>query len=61
MSELNELGKEVQKLAQEKENTESELKRKEHDIQLLSEMRKDLHNVEICQLYCKRNANCSKR
>ena len=49
-TELTKLGKEVQKLDQEKGNTESELKRKQHDIQLLSEMRKDLHNVEICQL-----------
>ena len=50
VSELNELGKEVRKLMQEKENTESELKHKQHDIQLLSEMRKDLHSVEMCQL-----------
>ena len=50
VSELTKLGKEVWKLAQERDRTESELKRKEHDVQLLSEMRKDLHSVEICQL-----------
>ena len=51
VSELNKLGKEMQKLAQEKENTESELKRKQHDIQLFREIQKDLVNsVEKCQL-----------
>ena len=52
VSELNKLGKEVLKLAQDRENTMSELKRKQHDFQLLSEMKsKDVaHNVEKCQL-----------
>ena len=52
MSELTKLGKEVLKLAQEKENTKSELKCKQHDIQLLSEMKsKDVaHSIEKCQL-----------
>ena len=52
VSELTKLGKEVWKLAQERENTMSELKRKQHDFQLLSEMKsKDAaHSVEKCQL-----------
>ena len=52
VSELTKLGKEVQKLAQERENTMSELKHKQHDFQLLSEMKsKDVaHSVEKCQL-----------
>ena len=52
MSELNKLGKEVLKLAQDRENTMLELQRKQHDFQLLSEMKsKDVaHSVEKCQL-----------
>ena len=52
MSELTKLGKEVQKLAQDRENTMSELQHKQHDFQLLSEMKnKDVaHSVEKCQL-----------
>ena len=50
VGELTKLGKEVQKLAQERENTESELKRKEDDIQLVSGIQKDLaHSVEKCE------------
>ena len=51
-SELNKLGKEMLKLAQDRENTMSELQRKQHDFQLLSEMKsKDVaHSVEKCQL-----------
>ena len=48
--ELTKVGKEMRKLAQEQENTESELKRKEDDIQLVSGIQKDLaHGVEKCQ------------
>ena len=52
VSELNKLGKEVLKLAQDRENTMLELQRKQHDFQLLSEMKsKDVaHSVEKCQL-----------
>ena len=51
VSELNKLGKEVRKFAQERDRTESELKRREHDVQLLSDMKKDLvHSVEKCQM-----------
>ena len=52
MSELNKLGKEVLKLAQDRENTMLELQHKQHDFQLLSEMKsKDVaHSVEKCQL-----------
>ena len=52
VSELNKLGKEVLKLAQDREDTMLELQRKQHDFQLLSEMKsKDVaHSVEKCQL-----------
>ena len=51
VSELTKLGKEVRKLAQDRDRTESELKRKEHDVHLLSDMKKDLvHSVEKCQM-----------
>ena len=52
VTELTKLGKEVQKLAQERDNTMSELQRKHHDFQLLSEMKsKDVaYSVEKCQL-----------
>ena len=52
VSELTRLGKEVQKLAQEREKIMSELQHKQHDFQLLSEMKsKDVaHSVEKCQL-----------
>ena len=51
VSELTKLGKEMWKFAQERDRTESELKRKEHDDQLLSDMKKDLvHSVEKCQM-----------
>ena len=52
VSELNKLGKEVLKLAQDRENTMLELQRKQHDFQLLSEMKsKDVaHSVEKCKL-----------
>ena len=52
MSELNKLGKEVLKLAQDRENTMLELHHRQHDFQLLSEMKsKDVaHSVEKCQL-----------
>ena len=52
VSQLTKLGKEMQKLAQERENTTLELQRKQHDFQLLSEMKsKDVaHSVEKCQL-----------
>ena len=52
VSELTKLGMELQELAQERDNTMSELKRKQHDFQLLSEMKsKDVaHSVEKCQL-----------
>ena len=51
VSELNKLGKEVQKLVQERDNAESELNRKQHEFYLLSEVRKDLvHSVEKCHL-----------
>ena len=51
MSELNKLGKEVQKLAQDTGNIESELQQRQHDSLLLREMQKDLaHSVEKCQL-----------
>ena len=51
VSELTRLGKELQKLAHERENIESELEHKQHDFYLLSEIKKDLaHSVEKCQL-----------
>ena len=52
VTELTELGKEMQKLTQERDNTMSELQHKQHDFQLLSEMKsKDVaHSVEKCQL-----------
>ena len=52
MSELNKLGKEALKLAQDRESTTLELQHKQHDLQLLSEMKsKDVaHSVEKCQL-----------
>ena len=51
VSELTELGKEMRKFAQERDRTESELKRNKHDVQLLSDMKKDLvHSVEKCQM-----------
>ena len=52
VSELTKLGKELQKLTQEREDTMSELRRKQHDFQLLSEIKsKDVaHSVEKCQL-----------
>ena len=52
MSELIRLGKQVLKLAQDRENTILELQRKQHDFQLLSEIKsKDVaHSVEKCQL-----------
>lgn len=51
VSELTEVGKEVQKLAQERENTTVELQRKQQDIQLLSGMQKDLtHSNEKFQM-----------
>ena len=40
MSELTKLGKEVQKIAQNKGNPESELQQRRHDSQLLSEIKK---------------------
>ena len=52
ISELNKLGKKVLKFSQDREKTMSELQRKQHDFQLLSEMKsKDVaHSVEKCQL-----------
>ena len=51
VSELTELGKEMRKFAKERDRTESELKRNKHDVQLLSDMKKDLvHSVEKCQM-----------
>ena len=52
MGELNKLGKEALKLAQDRENTMVELQHKQRDFQLLSEMKsKDVaHSVEECQL-----------
>ena len=51
VSELTKGGKEVQKLAQERENTTLKLQRKQQDIQLLSEMQKDLaHSAEKFQM-----------
>ena len=52
VSKLTKLDKELQKLSQDRECTLSELKRKQHDFQLLSEMKsKDVaHSVEKCQL-----------
>ena len=51
VGELTKLNQEMWKLAQERNMTESELKRKEHDVQLLSDMKKDLvHSVKECQL-----------
>ena len=51
VGELTKVGKEVQKLAQERENTTLELQRKQQDIQLLSEMQKDLaHSNEKFQM-----------
>ena len=51
VSEVTKRSKEMQKFAQEKDRTQSELKRREHDVQLLSDMKKDLvHSVEKCQM-----------
>ena len=52
VSEMNKLGKEVLKLAQDRQNTVTELQSKQHDFQLLSEIKsKDVaHSVEKCQL-----------
>ena len=51
VSELTKLGKEVQKLAHDRETIESELHHKQHNFYLLSEIKKDLaHSVEKCQL-----------
>ena len=50
-SELTRLGKKLQKLAQERENIESQLEHKQHDVYLLSEIKKDLaHSDEKRQL-----------
>ena len=51
-SELNKLGKELLKLAQHRENTMLDLQRKQHDFQLLSEMKsKDVaHSDEKCKV-----------
>ena len=46
VSELTKLGNEVLKLAQDRENTESELQHKQRDFQLLSEMQKDLVHID---------------
>ena len=51
VNELTELGKEMRKFVQERDRTESELKHKEHVVQLLSDMKKDLvHRVKECHL-----------
>ena len=51
MGELTKLGKEVQKIAQDTGNIESELQQRQHDSLLLREMQKDLaHSVAKCQL-----------
>ena len=51
LNELTKLGKEVQKIAQDTGNIESELQQRQRDSQLLREMQKDLaHSEEKCQL-----------
>ena len=51
LNELTKLGKEVQKIAQDTGNIESELQQRQRDSLLLREMQKDLaHSVEKCQL-----------
>ena len=51
VSDMMKRGEEVQKLAEDRDRTEMELHRKQHDSLLLSEMQKDLaHSVEKCQL-----------
>ena len=51
VGEMTKLSQEMRKLAQEKNMTESELKCKKYDVQLLSDMKKDLlHSVKECQL-----------
>ena len=51
VSDLIECREEVQTIAKDRERTEVELQRKQHDSWLLSEMQKDLaHSVEKCRL-----------
>ena len=51
VNDLIQHGKDVQTIAKDRERTEEELQRKQHDSLLLSEMQNDLaHSVEKCQL-----------